>query len=60
LSRGEEPEKGFKVPRQCPLALLADVLLRKGKALGSEEVKELASELCNEQRRDVERGFHSV
>jgi hypothetical protein len=27
----------LKVPRQCPLVLLAKVRLREGKALGSEE-----------------------
>jgi hypothetical protein len=29
---------GLKVPRQCPLALLAEVYLRKGEASGTEKV----------------------
>jgi hypothetical protein len=34
----------LKVPRQCPLVLLVEVRLREGKALGSQEGKELGSE----------------
>jgi hypothetical protein len=58
LDRGEEPEENpqdLNVPRQCPLVRLVE-----GKALGSEEGKELGSELCYEQRSfaGCDRNFH--
>jgi hypothetical protein len=49
----------LNVPRQCPLVLI-EVLLREGEALGSAEGKELGSEFCYEQRREVEREFYTV
>jgi hypothetical protein len=39
----------LKVPRQCPLVLLIEVRLRKGKALGSERGKMLGCGLHYEQ-----------
>jgi hypothetical protein len=41
----------LKASRPCPLALLVEVSLREGKALGSEE----GSRLCYEQRKEIER-----
>jgi hypothetical protein len=49
-----------KVPRQCLLVLLAKVCLKEGKALGSEKGKASGSELCCEQRREVEQGLYCV
>jgi hypothetical protein len=41
LGRIQKNIPALKVPRQCPLVLPVEVWLRQGKALGSEEGKEL-------------------
>jgi hypothetical protein len=38
----------LKIPRHCPLILLVEMRLTKGKALGSEDGKVLGIELCYE------------
>jgi hypothetical protein len=43
----------MKVPRQCPLVLLVNVVCREGEAFGSEEGRETRSGA----RREVEQGL---
>jgi hypothetical protein len=45
LEEGGNDLPTLEVPRQCPLVLLAEVRLREGKAIGSEEGKALGSGL---------------
>jgi hypothetical protein len=50
FSRGRNIFPALKVPKQSPLALLVQELLREGKALGSEKCNSLGCGLCYGQR----------
>jgi hypothetical protein len=45
---------------QCPFILPTEVRLRKGKAIGSEEGKELGNGLRYEQRKETKQGLYCV
>jgi hypothetical protein len=62
LHSGGRGQKHFfppalKAPRQCPLVLLVEIRLRKGKALGREEGKGLGSGLGMSRGEKLSRGF---
>jgi hypothetical protein len=46
--------------RQCPPAILGEVYLRVGEALGSEKENVLGFVFCYEQRKEVESRFYCV
>jgi hypothetical protein len=51
------PPVFFKISRQCPLVLLAELSLGKGKALGSERVKFLDVRFNVKRGNKLSRGF---